>query len=122
MPGLLGAVTFLGFFVVLLVPLGCDYIESGDVEGRILTPPSVREVIEDAEGLGLKPQDLLERRRRAALKDLEELYQDRMDDAPTDRAVRRLEPQLERAKARLDENYDLRKDRLQRRLDREAGG
>ena len=45
----------------------------------------------------LDPEDLLDRRRSAAIEDLEDLYQDRMDDAPSDRAIDRLERQLDRA-------------------------
>ena len=70
--------------LVLLVSLGCDYIDTGDAEEKIQTAPSVRDIMDDAEELGLEPEDLLERRRIAAIEDLEELYQERMDDAPTD--------------------------------------
>ena len=108
-----------GCVMALVVSMGCEYLDSGDVEEKILTPPSVSDIIDDADGLGIEPLDLLERRRSAAIEDLEELYQDRMDDAPTDRAVDRLERQLDRALARLDNNYDQREERLKKRLDRD---
>ena len=99
---------------------GCEYLETeGDDEAKILTPPSVREVIDDAEELGLDPVNLLGRRRAAAHKDLEELYDDRKDEAVNDRIITRLDAQLERARDRLDENYDRRKDRLRERMSRD---
>ena len=121
MLGFFRMATLFGFMLVLLVSLGCDYIDAGDAEEELLTPPSVREIMEDAEELGLEPGDLLERRRSAAVDDLNDLYQDLMDDAPTDRAFERLERQLERALVRLNTNYDQRAERLRIRLDREAG-
>ena len=110
-----------GLALVVLVSLGCEYLDldSADEEEKILTPPSVRDIIDDADALGMRPKNLLNRRRSAAKEDLEELYQDRMDDAPTDRAVDRLERQLDRALARLDNNYDQRLERLEQRLERE---
>ena len=99
---------------------GCEYLETEvDEEVKILTPPSVREIIDDAEELGLEPVDLLARRRAAAHKDLEELYDERKDEAVNDRAIRRLDAQLGRAGDRLDENYDRRQDRLEERLERD---
>ena len=99
---------------------GCEYLEKeGDEEVKILTPPSVREIIDDAEELGLEPVDLLARRRAAAHKDLVELYDDRKDDAVNDRAIRRLDAQLGRAGDRLDENYDRREERLEERMARD---
>ena len=108
-----------GCVLVLVVLAGCDYLDTGDEEEDILTPPSVSDIIDDADALGMRPKNLLQRRRNAAKEDLEELYQDRMDDAPTDRAVDRLERQLDRALARLDNNYDQRLERLEQRLERE---
>ena len=118
---LLRATTVLGFLLMFLVLLERDYIESAVVEGRIRTPPLVREIVEDARESGLEPQDLLQRRRRAALKNLDEFYQERMDEELAGWAVLRLERQLERSRAKLEENYSLRKASLQRRFDREAG-
>ena len=103
--------------LALMLVLGCEYIGPVDEEDKILTPPSVREVIEDAEELDMKPLELLKLRRAAAREDLEELYQDRMDDAVGDRSIQRLERQLERALDRLDDNYDQRKSRLEARLE-----
>ena len=117
MLGFFRIATFFGLMLALLVSLGCEYINTGDVEEKILTPPSVRQIMEDADELGLRPLNLLERRRNAAIEDLEDLYQDRMDDAPTDRAFERLERQLDRAIDRLNNNYDERKERLKARLD-----
>ena len=121
MLGFFRMATFFGLMLALLVSLGCDYIDAGDVEEKILTAPSVRDVMDDAEELSLDPKDLLDRRRSAAIEDLEELYQGRMDDAPTDRAIERLDRQLERAMARLNTNYDQRAERLKVRLERKAG-
>ena len=118
----LKTIIVLASFSALLVSLGCDLIESVGGEEKILTPPPVGEIIETADKLGLKPKDLLERRRQAALRELDEFYQEQMDEALTDRAIRRLERQLERSRSKLEENYDLRKDRLQQRLERESGG
>ena len=99
---------------------GCEYLETEvDEEVKILTPPSVREIIDDAEELGLELVDLLARRRAAAHKDLEELYDERKDEAVNDRAIRRLDAQLGRASDRLDENYDRRQDRLEERIARD---
>ena len=117
MLGFFRMATFFGLMLALLVSLGCEYINTGDAEEKILTPPSVRQIMDDADELGLRPLNLLERRRTAAIEDLEDLYQDRMDDVPTDRAFERLERQLERATDRLNNNYDQRKDRLKARLD-----
>ena len=117
MLGFFRMATFFGFMLALLVSLGCEYLDTEDAEEKILTPPSVRQIMDDAEELGLKPKNLLKRRRSAAIEDLEDLYQDRMDDAPTDRAFERLERQLDRATDRLNNNYDQRKDRLKARLD-----
>lgn len=117
MLGFFRMATFFGLMLALLVSLGCEYIDTGDAEEKILTPPSVRQIMEDADELGLRPLNLLERRRNAAIEDLEDLYQDRMDDVPTDRAFERLERQLDRATDRLNNNYDQRKDRLKARLD-----
>ena len=117
MLGFFRMATFFGLMLALLVSLGCEYIDTGDAEEKILTPPSVRQIMEDAEELGLEPLDLLERRRLAAIEDLEDLYQDRKDDAPTDRAFERLERQLERAIVRLNDNYDQRLERLEARLE-----
>ena len=119
MPGLFRMAMVFGCVLALVVLAGCDYLDTGDVEEKILTPPSVREIMDDAEELDLDPKELLERRREAAKEDLEELYQDRMDDAPTDRAVERLDRQLDRALVRLDTNYDHRLERLNQRLERE---
>ncbi len=116
MLGFFRMATFFGLMLVLLVSLGCEYINTGDVEEKILTPPSVRQIMDDADELGLGAEDLLELRRNAAIEDLEDLYQDRMDDAPTDRAFERLERQLDRATDRLNNNYDERKERLKARL------
>ena len=110
-----GWLTFFGLMLALLVSLGCEYIDTGDAEEKILTPPSVRQIMDDADELGLRPLGLLERRRNAAIEDLEDLYQDRKDDAPTDRAFERLDRQLDRATDRLNNNYDQRKDRLKAR-------
>ena len=120
MLGFFRMATFFGFMLALLVSLGCEYLDVEDAEEKILTPPSVRQIMDDAEELGLKPKNLLKRRRSAAIEDLEDLYQDRMDDAPTDRAFERVERQLERAMARLNKNYDQRLERLEARLEREA--
>ena len=117
MLGFFRMATFFGLMLALLVSLGCEYINTGDAEEKILTPPSVRQIMDDADELGLRPLGLLERRRNAAIEDLEDLYQDRKDDAPTDRAFERLDRQLDRATDRLNTNYDQRKDRLQARLD-----
>ena len=117
MLGFFRMATFFGLMLALLVSLGCEYLDTEDEEEKILTPPSVRQVMEDADELGLRPLNLLERRRNAAIEDLEDLYQDRMDDVPTDRAFERLERQLDRATDRLNNNYDQRKDRLKARLD-----
>ena len=117
MLGFFRIATFFGLMLALLVSMGCEYIDTGDGEEKILTPPSVRQIMDDAEELGLRPLGLLERRRTAAIEDLEDLYQDRKDDAPTDRAFERLDRQLDRATDRLNNNYDERKDRLQARLD-----
>ena len=121
MLGFFRMATFFGFMLALLVSLGCDYIDAGDEEEKLLTAPSVGDIMDDSEELGLEPEDLLERRRSAAIEDLEELYQDRMDDAPTDRAIERLERQLERAIVRLNTNYDRREERLEDRREQEAG-
>ena len=118
MLGFFRMVTFLGLMLALLVSLGCEYLDTGDAEEKILTPPSVRQVMDDADELGLRPLNLLERRRTAAIEDLEDLYEDRKDDAPTDRAFERLDRQLDRATDRLNTNYDQRKDRLKARLER----
>ena len=118
MLGFFRMATFFGLMLVLLVSMGCEYIDTGDGEEKILTPPSVRQIMDDADELGLRPLGLLERRRTAAIEDLEDLYQDRKDDAPTDRAFERLDRQLDRATDRLNTNYDQRKDRLQARLER----
>ena len=107
--------------LALMLVLGCEYIGPVDEEERILTPPSVREIIDDAEELGLEPMDLLERRRMAAIEDLNDLYQDRMDDASGDRVIQRLERQLERALDLLNDNYDRRKARLEARLEGDGG-
>ena len=117
MLGFFRMATFFGLMLALLVSMGCEYIDTGDGEEKILTPPSVRQIMDDADELGLRPLGLLERRRTAAIEDLEDLYQDRKDDAPTDRAFERLDRQLDRATDRLNTNYDQRKDRLQARLD-----
>ena len=118
MLGFFRMATFFGLMLALLVSMGCEYIDTGDGEEKILTPPSVRQIMDDADELGLRPLGLLERRRTAAIEDLEDLYQDRKDDAPTDRAFERLDRQLDRATDRLNTNYDQRKDRLQARLER----
>ena len=118
MLGFFRMATFFGLMLALLVSLGCEYLDTEDEEEKILTPPSVRQVMEDSDELGLRPLNLLERRRSAAIEDLEDLYQDRKDDAPTDRAFERLDRQLERGIARLNENYDQREDRLKARLKR----
>ena len=102
----------------LLSAMGCEYLET-DEEAKLLQPPSVRAIIDDAEELGLEPKDLLKRRRAAAKEDLEELYEERMDEARGDRAIERLERQLDRALTRLDRNYDQRLSRLEERLGRE---
>ena len=120
MLGFFRMATFFGFMLALLVSLGCEYLDTEDEEEKILTPPSVRQIMDDAEELGLKPKNLLKRRRSAAEDDLRDLYQDRMDDAPTDRAFERLERQLDRALVRLNKNYDQRLERLEARLEREA--
>ena len=112
----------VGLFLVLLAPLACEYFESSSDEEKILTPPSVRDIMEDAEDLNLKPLDLFKRRRASALEDLEELYDKRMDDAATDRAVERLERQHDRAVSRLENNYDQREERLKERIEREQAG
>ena len=117
MLGFFRMATFFGFMLALLVSLGCEYLDTGDAEEKILTPPSVREIMEDADELDLRPLNLLERRRNAAIEDLGDLYQDRKDDAPTDRAFERLDRQLDRSIVRLNNNYDQRKDRLKARLD-----
>ena len=119
MPSFFRMAALIGLMLGVLVSLGCEYIYTGDQEEKILTPPSVRDIIDDADGLGIEPVDLLEQRRNAAKEDLEELYQDRMDDAPTDRAVERLGRQLDRVLVRLDNNYDQRLERLEERLERE---
>ena len=121
MLGFFRMATFFGFMLALLVSLGCDYIDAGDAEEKLLTPPSVREIMEDAEEFGLEPNYILERRRIVAEDDLKDLYDDRMDGAPTDRAFERLKRQLARAIVRLNNNYDQREERLRIRLDREAG-
>ena len=118
MLGFFRMATFFGLMLALLVSLGCEYLDTEDEEEKILTPPSVRQVMDDADELGLRPLNLLERRRSAAIEDLEDLYQDRKDDAPTDRAFERLDRQLERGIARLNKNYDQREDRLKARLKR----
>ena len=118
MLGFFRMVTFFGLMLALLVSLGCEYIDTGDGEEKILTPPSVRQIMDDSEELGLGPLNLLERRRLAAVEDLEDLYQDRKDDSPTDRAFERLDRQLERATARLNKNYDQREDRVKERIER----
>ena len=116
---LTAAVLFVSLMAFMSVS-GCEYLETeGDEEVKILTPPSVREIIDDAEELGLEPVDLLARRRAAAHKDLVELYDERKDDAVNDRAIRRLDAQLGRASDRLDENYDRREERLEERLERD---
>ncbi len=107
--------------VFVLAMAGCDLLsldKSKDLEAELLTPPSVQEVIDEADKLGLDPEDYLERRREAAKEDLTELYEERMDDA-NDRGVERLEAQLQRALERLDEKYDQRLERLLARLERE---
>ena len=109
----------VGLFLALLAPLACEYFESSSDEEKIVTPPSVRDVMEDAEDLALDPIVLFERRRTSALEDLEELYDKRMDDAATDRAVERLERQHDRAISRLNNNYDQRKERLEERIERD---
>ena len=121
MAALFGLMLALLVSMVSMVSMGCDYIDTGDEEEKIQTAPSVRDIMDDAEELGLEPEDLLDRRRSAAIEDLEELYQERMDDAPTDRAIERLERQLERAIVRLNNNYDRREERLKDRLERESG-
>ena len=118
MLGFFRMATFFGLMLALLVSLGCEYLDTEDEEEKILTPPSVRQVMDDADELGLRPLNLLERRRSAAIEDLEDLYQDRKDDAPTDRAFERVDRQLDRATDRLNTNYDQRKDRLKARLER----
>ena len=116
---LTAAVLFVSLLAFMSVS-GCEYLETeGDDEAKILTPPSVREVIDDAEELGLQPLNLLRRRRDAAHRDLEELYDDRKDEGVNDRIITRLDAQLERARDRLDENYDRRKDRLRERMSRD---
>ena len=109
---LLGALSLLG---VLL--LGCEALGIGKVdnEAELLDPPSVSTVFKDAEDLRLCPADLLERRRDSAREDLTELYNERMDDAPSERAIERLRARLDRALGRLDDNYE---DRLDRVVDR----
>ena len=119
MATLFGLMLALLVSMVSMVSMGCDYIDTGGEEEKIQTAPSVRDIMDDAEELGLEPEDLLDRRRSAAIEDLEELYQERMDDAPTDRAIERLERQLERAIVRLNNNYDRREERLKDRLERE---
>lgn len=114
---------FLALLAVLFAAsfAGCEYFSvEEDEEAKILEPPSVREIIDDADELGLRPRNLLQRRRAAAVEDLEDLYQERMDDARGDRAIERLERQLERQTDRLHRNYDVRLERLEDRLDREA--
>ena len=110
--------------LLLVVALaGCDELgleSSKDLETELLTPPSVQEVMDESDKLGLDPEDYLERRREAAKEDLTELYEERMDDA-SDRGVERLEAQLGRALDRLDDRYDQREERLEARLAREAG-
>ncbi len=116
---LTAAVLFLSLLAFMSV-LGCEYLEKeGDPKAKILEPPSVREIIDDAEELSLDPVDLLDWRRAAAHEDLEELYLDLMDEAVNDRAITRLEAQLERDRTRLDENYDRRQDRLEERIARD---
>ena len=110
------------FLIVALSALAfalvaCDYIETGEsLEAKLLEPPSVSEIIDDADELGLEPTDLLERRRTAAIEDLEEIYADRIDEASSDRAAERLEKQLVRALKKLNTNYDRRLSRLEDRL------
>ena len=90
--------------LLLSLPLGCEYLDlesAVDEETAILTPASVQEIMDDSDELGLGPKNLLKRRRAAAHEDLDELYQDRMDEAVNDRAIRRLEAQLDRARTRL---------------------
>ena len=114
---------FLALMVLVVVAglPGCEYFEDEkDEEAKILEPPTVREIIDDADELGLQPHNLLRRRRAAAVEDLEELYHERMDDARGDRAIERLERQLERQLDRLHRNYDVRQDRLEDRLEREG--
>ena len=105
--------------ILLVSMLGCGYVEV-DEEAALLEPPSVRSIIDEADELGLEPADLLERRRRAAIEDLEEIYEERIDDASGDRAVARLERQLERQTDKLNSNYDRRLERLEDRLDRDG--
>ena len=114
--------TAAALFVSLLAFMsvsGCEYLEKEDPELKILEPPSVREIIDDAKELSLEPVDLLARRRAAAHEDLEDLYLDRMDDARNDRGITRLQARLDRARVRLDENYDRRLDRLEERIARD---
>ena len=103
----------------LLSAMGCEYFKT-DEEAKLLQPPSVRTIIDDAEELGLESEYLLCRRFAASGDDLKELYEDRMDEAPGDRAIRRLERQLGRALAKLDRNYDRRLERLRDRLEEDA--
>ena len=106
-----------------LAALGCEYLESEeDVEAAILKPPSIRSIIDEADELNLGPVDLLERRRNAAIEDLEELYEERIDKVSSDAAERRLERRFERQTERLNANYDRRRARLEERLAADADG
>ena len=109
---------FVALAALAVALVSCGYIETEEsVEAKLLEPPSVREIIDDADELGLEPIDLLERRRDAAIEDLEELYAERIDEASSDRASERLERQLNRALDQLNENYDRRLARLEDRLE-----
>ena len=107
-------------FVLLVLAVSlvaCEYLEkAGSQEAKLLEPPSVRKVIDDADELGLGPVDLLCRRQNAAVDDLEELYADRIDEAPSDRAADRLGRQRDRAVVRLQDNYSRRQERVNDRL------
>ena len=52
--------TAAALFVSLLAFMsvsGCEYLEKEDPELKILEPPSVREIIDDAKELSLEPVD-----------------------------------------------------------------
>ena len=109
---------FVALAALAFALVACDYIGTGEaLDAKLLEPPSVREIIEDADELGLEPVDLLKRRRAAAIEDLEEIYADRIDEASSDRAAERLEKQLVRALKKLNTNYDRRLSRLEDRLE-----
>ena len=114
---LVSLVVLLSVGLVACAELGFGVV---DEEAKLLEPPSVTEILRDARDLSLDAVTVLERRETRAREDLTELYQERMDEAPSDRAVTRLENQLERAISRLENNYDERRDRLEIRLTREA--